>query len=307
MNDFLLDIWRDLREKRLWPIGLVLVVALVVAPVLLLKGSSEPDSSGRLTRAPAQTRGPSVPIVSLTDVKDSSDLEAFEEKDPFKSLLALRGEGGGGSSTASAPEGSISSGTDSGSSAGSGGSSDLPVSSSGGPSVGAGSSGGSGGGSSPTSIRGVVRGEKTVYTYVADLEFGKRGEEKVRKGVERLQLLPSEDNPLIVFLGVTTDEKTAVFLVESSLKASGEGTCQPNDERCSFLFLQTADGKDQHFFTDQDGNEYGLKLLGLRRVTLKSAKRAKASAPRRRRASERRRLGGWGNPFGSGLFADARG
>ena len=35
MKIFLLDLWHDLRAKRLWPVAAVLAVALVAVPVVL--------------------------------------------------------------------------------------------------------------------------------------------------------------------------------------------------------------------------------------------------------------------------------
>jgi len=44
MKIFLLDLWQDLKEKRLWPVAVVLLVALVAVPVLLAKPSSTPSA-----------------------------------------------------------------------------------------------------------------------------------------------------------------------------------------------------------------------------------------------------------------------
>ena len=44
MKVFALDLWQDLREKRLWPVALLLLAALVAVPVLLAK----PAVDGRL-------------------------------------------------------------------------------------------------------------------------------------------------------------------------------------------------------------------------------------------------------------------
>ena len=43
MKIFLLDLWHDLKEKRLWPVAVVLLAALVAVPVLLAKPSSAPS------------------------------------------------------------------------------------------------------------------------------------------------------------------------------------------------------------------------------------------------------------------------
>ena len=42
MTTFLSDLWADLREKRLWPVALLLLVALVAVPVVLAKPGAEP-------------------------------------------------------------------------------------------------------------------------------------------------------------------------------------------------------------------------------------------------------------------------
>ena len=42
MNDFLQDLWHDLREKRLWPFAGALLVALVAVPMLLIEPSEAP-------------------------------------------------------------------------------------------------------------------------------------------------------------------------------------------------------------------------------------------------------------------------
>jgi len=41
MKGSILNLWSDLREKRLWPIAVLLAVALVGVPVLLLKSPPE--------------------------------------------------------------------------------------------------------------------------------------------------------------------------------------------------------------------------------------------------------------------------
>ena len=50
MKIFLLDLWHDLKEKRLWPVAVVLLAALVAVPVLLAKPSTAPSAP-----APAAT------------------------------------------------------------------------------------------------------------------------------------------------------------------------------------------------------------------------------------------------------------
>ena len=46
MNDFLIDLWNDLREKRLWPVAALLLVGLIAVPVVLSKPTEEPALRG---------------------------------------------------------------------------------------------------------------------------------------------------------------------------------------------------------------------------------------------------------------------
>lgn len=301
MTAILIEIWEDLRQKRLWPVAAALLVALVAVPVALTKSGEDLQPPPAHSGQKASAQAPLLPGAE-TDAPGSSDLGVFDPKNPFRGPRAhdtsvTADLAGGDTSSASAPADPASGGATAGTAPGT-----DPASASGGPA--AGPVGGGGGGPTPARERGSSGGQATLYTYVADLEFGTRGEERLRRGVKRLALLPSDRKPLLVFLGVTADEKRAVFLVDSSLRSSGEGTCRPTKRECSFLYLGTSARNNQQFFVDEDANEYGLRLLRMRRIPLREARRAARSASRRR-APARRRQGGWG-AFSFPLFADAQ-
>ena len=83
-----------------------------------------------------------------------------------------------------------------------------------------------------------------------------------------------------MFLGVSADDPDeAVFLVDSTVTQAGEGRCRPSAATCSFLYLTTRDGRDEHIFTTDDGKEYAIKLLEIRRVQVKSAAQSFAKDP----------------------------
>ena len=108
----------------------------------------------------------------------------------------------------------------------------------------------------------------TDYSYTADVQFGQVDDLRRYATVQRLGLLPSRREPLIMYLGVTTDHDTAVFMVDSRLSQGGEGTCVPRDSLCTFLELEAGNpSHDEHHFMDADGNEYLLRLRGLTRTT----------------------------------------
>lgn len=107
----------------------------------------------------------------------------------------------------------------------------------------------------------------TDYSYAADIQFGRLDDLKRYATVQRLGLVPSRNLPLLMYLGVSTDHETAVFMVDSRLSQGGEGTCVPKASLCTFLELRTTPDQDEHHFRDADGNEYLLRLRRLVRTT----------------------------------------
>jgi hypothetical protein len=248
MNAFLIELWSDLKEKRLWPVALLLVVALVAVPFVLAKPAEEvPAPAADATASVPPEDGSQVLPAELEAAKpllQTSTLSDFSSKDPFKPLKTLRKiERAAGVETIPSAE--------------------SPVPDSGG----GGEDTGSTGGTTP----GEVEEPKTVFTYQAVVELTTASGTRQRR-VNRLGILPSDTNPLLVFLGVSADNTgEAVFLVDSTVNQAGEGTCRPSPTTCSFLSLTTEDDQDEHIFTADDGKEYSIKLLEIRRVEVKSA------------------------------------
>jgi hypothetical protein len=269
MKTFLLDLLEDLREKRLLPVAVVLAIGIVAVPVVLAKGSSSgSDAPGVAAKSSANSDATAAQrrIAALVQGGGKgTDLGKFGSKDPFKppsgfskappSLASL---GSTGKTTGSTPKPSTGATTT--------------------PSTGGGSTGGSNGGGSTGGSR------KTVaYTYVADVTFSHNGKSRQRK-LGRLAMLPSASNPLLLFLGVTAEGGNAVFLVDSSLKAVGEGKCTPSHDQCANVYL--GPGAEEEF-TNADGESYTLRIDEIRKVTVASQARAAkkaAKAARRKRA-----------------------
>jgi hypothetical protein len=125
---------------------------------------------------------------------------------------------------------------------------------------------------------------------VVDVTFTANGRKRHIKGMERLDMLPSQDSPLLLFLGVSANAGNAVFLVDSTLEAAGEGKCKPRASDCAFLYLGAG---SEHEFTNEEGDSYTLRIDEIRKVKVdgssaaasrsKSARAAIGSpAPRRR-------------------------
>jgi hypothetical protein len=277
MKNLALEVWHDLRQKRLWPVAAVLVVALVAVPVVLRKDS--PSVAGTAAPAAAAPKKLGTVVEPADLVVQNSKLGVFASaKDPFKptgkagrELLAAARAQSQSTSSSDSSSSSTPSTPSGGSGGGSGGGTAPPVDT---PDTG---NGGGGGGSQPTE----PTKPKCAYTYTVDVKVGRRGSEKTQKGVARLDVLPSDRNPLIVFLGVSTSRDTAVFLLDNTLQADGEGRCEPSGDVCSFLYLKVdrEHNKEEFVKTDEDGTqtEYSIQLLKINRVP---ASQAKASAKR---------------------------
>ena len=103
----------------------------------------------------------------------------------------------------------------------------------------------------------------TEFTYVLDVTFWANGKKRTIKGMEKLDMLPSQVNPLLIFMGVSDNAGNAVFLVDSTLKTTGEGKCKPSHGDCAFLYLGA--GAEQEF-TNDEGDSYRLLINEIRKV-----------------------------------------
>lgn len=275
MTPFLRDLWHDLREKRLWPVAAALLLAVVAVPALLLNSGSG-DSGG----APPVTAAPGVPaaqsaVVTLADetTAQASGLEQFDEKDPFKP------RGPAATETATAPDVGQPD-ADAGSapadeSPASGGSPTLPGSESPGgfptsPGTSPGDDGSSGG-DQPS--------KPVAFAYVVDVRFGRRdAEPRLYRGLQRLDVLPRTAAPLLVFLGVSPTGKTAIFLLDSAVSQDGDGRCQPSKDECTFIHLNAERNHDLHFLTTEDGRQYAIRLLEIRKERVDRRARSSRAA-----------------------------
>jgi hypothetical protein len=252
MHSFLLDLWHDLREKRLWPIAALLLVATAAVPVVLVK-KGEPVATPPPSATRAQTAADKLPTVTLDDVgnKVPSDLVAFKasQRNPFRPLKDLPKKA---DENVTADRGSASSsGSGSGSSSGSGSTS--------------GGSSGSGGGTG-----GSVGPKTTYFTYRADVRFGKPDHEKTTKQLETFSLLGDEKEPAAMFMGVSDDHKYAVFTVDTArYETNGEHECKPSEERCELIYLKVDEDSNETTFTSLDGKTtYNLEILAIKRIIL---------------------------------------
>jgi hypothetical protein len=276
MNKLVLELWHDLRSKRLWPVALGLVVALIAVPVLLKKDSSSPAPATPAAASGAAAADDASKAVVVADNNSSpsnSTLGVFNKKDPFKPDKAvLAAAHPKPAATPKAPSSSSNAAGGGGNSTPAGGGGDT--------------SGGSGSGGTTPSQPVRPQQPKGPFAYVVDVKFGKRGETRLHHKVQKLDILPNQNNPLLIFMGVNSAGDTAVFLTDTSLKAAGEGTCKPDGDTCSFLYLKLDKDKNTEDLSqvaaDGTGTEYTLQLVAIHKIPVsvlaKGAKKAAAAA-----------------------------
>src|SRR5215213_636052 len=125
MQVFLLDLWHDLREKRLAPVAVVLLLGLIAVPVLLAKPAEDP---GPAPVVAAPKKADREALAALTKVKLGEDatgkgstLGVFDPDNPFKppkgaikkDAVTAAGDAGPGD-VSGTPGGSVDAGGDTG-------------------------------------------------------------------------------------------------------------------------------------------------------------------------------------------------
>jgi hypothetical protein len=254
MQNFLSQVFNDLRARRLLPVAALLVAGLVAAPIVLSKKADEapapaPEPATSQTQ-PKQPKGPDeLAQVKLEDEfgeGNGSSLSAFDAGNPFappeKVLKAARDEAQGDTGLAPPESGTPTPGTETAPGGETGG----------GTPEGGGGGGGSGGGT-----------KTSEFTYVLDVTFWSKGQKRRFQNLKKLDMLPNQAAPLLIFMGVSDNAGNAVFLVDSTLSASGEGKCKPSRDDCAFLYLGA--GAEEEF-TNDDGESYRLIINEIKRV-----------------------------------------
>ena len=90
---FLTNVWRDLVEKRLWPIALGLVAVLVAVPLTLGSGgssASKPAGAAPAAGTTATTASTGEAVVSVKDAPPALRRRPGALRDPFVQPKALK-------------------------------------------------------------------------------------------------------------------------------------------------------------------------------------------------------------------------
>lgn len=257
------DLYADLRDRHLLPVVVLLIAAIVAAPILLgNKGEKkEPTAVAPIAGEEGAAAGDS----SFTVVPAARDLRSPSKRlghrqalDPFridKEAAAANSsepsEAGGGSKASSTGAGEEAAG---GSSSSSGGGTTTSttettvVESS--PST-----------PEQTTTPGNVTVQVDVTGYTAVIKAGDvPGEPAEQREVAPMAKLPSKNEPLVVFTALTPDDKRALLLMTSRVTGYyGDGHCTVDKQACQMLELQV--GKSATFSYLSGGEEKRYKVV----------------------------------------------
>jgi hypothetical protein len=244
---FLRNILHDLVEKRLWPLALLLCVALIAVPMLLKKDPQVATASGS---GPTSANVADASVVTV-DTPNRSRLLVGKERNPFQTNRPKVRRSRGGTSTTPDTTAAPTAPTNTGAAGGGGGGGGVST----------------GGGTAPGST--TIPPETTPIpeppapgemAWTLDVRFGSDGDTKPIKAVVPGRALPSSSDPVLIYLAAVKGGAGARFLVSSDARAQGDGKCEPSEKTCTEITLMKG---DTEFFDVAKGDstvQYELEL-----------------------------------------------
>ncbi len=227
---------KELVDRKLWPIALVLIVALVAVPVLLTK-QAPTDIVTPPTGPLPYSSGTTLPAISIQASPTNSKL-AGGGRNPFTPQHEATTTT---TTVAAAPTTTPSTGTTTPSTGG--GTSPSTGSGAGAPTTPATTP------ATPTTptpttpaptapVRPAPTGLTSTQSYHVSLALTTAdGGVNTIDPLERLSILPSKQQPMLVELGVLQGGHSVLFVVEPGTVVSGAGTCTPGPIDCEILSL----------------------------------------------------------------------
>jgi hypothetical protein len=231
------DTWRGLVRRRLWPLALLLLAALVAIPIVLAK---HPSTAAPLPHADATAKAgadddATASFVNLAEAPAAGSRRRVlgQAKDPFQPEPRPKTEKKkttAADATATVTPTATPSGSDA-------------------PGTGGTTPPGSEPPASPTPTP-----APTVPKYSIKVRFGlSDSDEQPLSTLQRLEPLTSNDAPVLVYEGVEDGGKVAVFSIPGSVTAQGDGTCKPSLEDCATLKLKA--GETEFITVTDTGDE----------------------------------------------------
>jgi hypothetical protein len=256
VQKFFGDIVYDLRSRGLLPVVILLLVAMVAVPVLISRGSKDSTASSLQPASAAVSAAPETEnaVVSYSPgVRNyKRRLNDLSAKDPFQQQFAHSAASAAQQSalTTSVPTSSGSATSSAGT--GTSGSATAVSGGSGG------SSGSTGGGSGQK--------KKTKVTYQVNVLAGDVNSTLTPfNDVAVMTPLPSPTTPVVLYYGLTSDNKQAQFLVSNKVTGiNGPGTCIPSPDDCALLTLGPGQSEDLAYAGD--GKTYRIVVAAIKTI-----------------------------------------
>lgn len=234
---FLQNLWRDLVDKRLWPVAVALLLGLVAVPFLIDTGSSAPAAPAAAA-ATAQVPGAVTAQIAVAAAPGSGPVQrSGKSRDPFKPLVYAKVPKATTSATAGVgATAKTAAGTASSSSSGS-------SSSGGSSSTGSTSKGTTTTSTTPTTTTTPRTTTRTkLFSYAIAVAVKRAGRTTTRRNLRAISYLPSAVYPLVTFLGVKSDGQTATFLLSDNVDVLGTGSqCRPSTTQCDVVELKAGE------------------------------------------------------------------
>jgi hypothetical protein len=263
------NLWRQMVQRRLWPVAILLIAGLAAVPMLLAQ-EPEPTASAPAPApaAAADDGGLSTePIVAAA--VSSGNPEKHKVVGRAKNPFGLPKQARDASAAAPNSKGSVVSHT---------GTSDDDA-----PSSGTGSDAPSTGGGTPTAPGAPAtpvepQPQPKVYApQELTVRFG--GDDRKRQSLERLEALPSEAEPVLIYMGLVKNGKYAEFMVGDGVVPVGDGDCRPSPEECETVRLRAG---ETEFFDIKDATGNVTDQFQLDLIKIHNAGGASASASKRK-------------------------
>lgn len=280
------NVWADLVEKRLWPVAVALVVALVAVPVVLGR-SAAPAPPAVPAAAPIAASAPAAEVVALRTGPTRARPGA-PARDPFAATTRKPKAAAAPASGASASTAATGPDRGGGAAAAASGSAASPASGS--SAAGASASAGSAPGSapavppaspSPVAVAAPRAPAPPAAGYRVDVRFGPATDSALRRDLTRLAILGTPGAPVLIYLGVREGGRTVLFEVAGEgVAVTGDGRCLPSPRDCQTLELARGDAQ----FLDVPGAggivQYELSVEKIARKRPTTAARAARSRAR---------------------------
>jgi hypothetical protein len=281
--NFAKGIVNELRERKLWPVALVLLIALVAVPILLSKQAPTDLLMQKPLNLPPTSSGTKLPAISVTATPTASTLPG-KSRNPFAPQKAA-------TTTTTATTDTIpTTPTTSTPTAGSGASGTSTTSSS---STSGGTSSSSSS-SAPTTSTTPAPAPKPApapagLTDTQAYEVGlsvtnASGGVNLLSPLKRLTVVPSAQQPLLVELGVLQGGHDVMFAVQRGTVVSGPGSCTPGPIDCEILSL--APGQTEGLSKQTASGTVPVALFQVTGINAQDYPSADAAGQARRAASQ---------------------